>query len=108
MRGLDHLITLRRKGVRPPAIVLQDGPYEADVLPNWLQLEPGDVPELTDLRALVGMIVSVHGRDAGMVERWARAAVQAGASTVLTMYYAGSGEAMQAAHGTLRINGVDQ
>lgn len=108
MKGMDRLLAMRRQGVRPPAVVLCDGRYESDLLPNWIEYQASDVPELTDLRGLIGMIVSIHGKDEELVKRWASAAMNAQAATVLTMIYSWRGEAFKAQHGALRVNGVDQ
>lgn len=100
MRGLDHVIAMRRKGLKPTYVALSD----THQLQGWLgdvQIEPGDVPELLDLRALVGLFVVVQGRDGESVNRWADAAFKAGASTVIAK---ADGQAWQ----HLRLMGVDQ
>ena len=106
MKGLDQVIKMRRQGYKPAYIVLQDSPKPTDF--GWLQWTAADIPELLDLRALVGVVVSVHGKDSGEVFRWAQAAMNAGASTVLTMVYGFRGEFMTEQHRTLRVAGVDQ
>lgn len=108
MKGLDRLIAMRRQGFRPLAVVLDESLYDSQNLPNWIQYEKTDVPELTDLRSLVGMIVSVHGKDQDTVNRWSKAVLTAGATTVLTMVYSWRGEWFKAQHEALRVNGVDQ
>jgi hypothetical protein len=54
-------------------------------LDTWIQYEPRDVPELFDLRALIGLFVAILGPDNELTARWAKAACKAGASTVMTI-----------------------
>jgi hypothetical protein len=98
MRGLDRIAAVRRRGLRPIDVVIEPL-YPCDIeLSDWIQYEPSDIPELTDLRPLVGLWVSVMG-DGEMAERWARAACKAGASDVVTV---GRSSGIE-----MRRNGVD-
>lgn len=83
MRGMDFIVKARRAGYRPVHVVLDTMAYDAELLPNWLQVEAGDVPELADLRPLVGLIVTVSLPTVQQSERWARAVMAANAQTVL-------------------------
>lgn len=99
MRGLDRIIDMRRRGLKPAAVTLfpwTPGPID---YPTWVHWEPNDIPELTDLRPLVGLFVAVTG-DCDIAKRWGRAAARAGAWSVLTL----DGQNMRA----LRLEGVDQ
>jgi hypothetical protein len=87
MRGLDYIRAMRRKGFKPACVNLTNLPYDRELLPAWPQYEPVDAPETEDLRALFGMFVVVMGTDADLVDRWCKAAMSAGASTVIAMTY---------------------
>ena len=90
MRGHEALLTLRRNGQRPAHVTLQahDGrPYAwwltAELMPfPTVQIEPGDTPELLDLRFVVGLPVIVDCDDAQRLERLADAVHAAGALKV--------------------------
>lgn len=98
MRGLDRIAALRRRGLRPVDVVIEPL-HPCDIeLGDWIQYEPADIPELVDLRPLVGLWVSVMG-DGEMAERWAMAACKAGASDVVTVGKSSGRE--------LRRNGID-
>jgi hypothetical protein len=83
MRGLDRIVSMRRQGFRPGYVAITDTPQLPGVLDDC-QMEPSDVPELLDLRALFGLFVVIQGNDSAAVSRWADAAMKAGASTVLS------------------------
>jgi hypothetical protein len=101
MRGLDYVEALRRKRLQPALVILDVIAYEADVTPNWLQIEARDVPELLDLRVLVGLTVAVSLPTNDECERWVRAVMAAGAETVLVSPHVGE-------PGIRRLGGVDQ
>lgn len=83
MRGLDRIVSMRRQGFKPAYVAITDTPPLPGVLDD-VQYEPTDVPELSDLRALIGLFVVVQGSDSAAVDRWAEAAMKAGAATVLS------------------------
>ncbi len=101
MRGMDFIIKTRKAGYRPAHVVLDFMPYDAENLPNWLQIEKNDSPELTDLRPLVGLVVTVFGPSVGIAERWGRAVMAANAKTVLIAPLDEPGR-------IARLEGVDQ
>ena len=91
MRGHEGVIAMRRKGSRPAHVTLQIGDGPADSWPSVPELHPYpvvmvhpvDVPELLDLRFVVGLPVIVDGGES--VERMRRlmlAAEDAGAVPV--------------------------
>lgn len=106
MRGLDHIIAMRRSGFKPAYVALTDAAPMPELLDD-VQYEAGDVPELHDLRALVGLFVVVEGRDARTVGRWSDAALKAGAFTVLACVHE-VGREDSAVWTHRRLNGVDQ
>ena len=89
MRGLDTLVALRSKGVRPAAVaihVAQVAPCQAgDALE--IVVAPDEPIDRLDLRALVGLDVIVAAEQEDGYQRTVRAlcmaAVTAGASRVL-------------------------
>ena len=99
MKGLDRIIEMRRRGMSPITVTLFPLTPSPVDFPTWIHWEPTDVPELTDLRALIGLFVSVTGSDE-MAKRWAKAAMKAEASSVVIL----DGKEMQ----VLRLGGVDQ
>lgn len=72
MRGHQPIIAMRRRRICP-AIVFIDTDYDAlrcwrdwpsvDASVAEVQIDPGDIPELLDLRWLVGLKVIVTGSD---------------------------------------------
>ena len=99
MRGLDRVISMRRSGFKPACVTLEPDCQSLVVLQTWVQYEKKDVPELFDLRPLVGLLVAVIDDDEGLAKRWAQAACRAGASTVTAIFGKQSHD--------FRINGVD-
>lgn len=87
MRGLDYIAQMRRLGFKPSYVTLQPLSYEKELLPLWVKYEPGDMPETHDLRPFVGLFVTVMGDDAELVDRWVKAAMKAGAHTVMSHLY---------------------
>lgn len=73
MRGQDVIIKLRRMGVTPDSVFVQD-------FKTWLQkghavqLDNGETPELVDWRFLVGLTATIEGPDANRLDRIAKAA----------------------------------
>lgn len=99
MKGLDRIESLRRSGLKPAYVAITDTPPMPGLLDD-AQYELKDVPEFFDLRVLVGLLVVIQGDDQGLVDRWARAAMKAGASTVLAQ----SGDKWE----NYRLQGIDQ
>ena len=65
MRGMDRLIAMRMRGVKPAAVWLddldvQDGYGAAKGDNMHIAVEPMDRPESLDLRPLVGLEVHIH------------------------------------------------
>ena len=90
MRGHEDLIRVRQKGLKPAGLVFVD---DYDVLPDvlrWLENESapnvstdGDLISSLDLRFLIGLKVSVDGRDPMRVKALAAACRKAGAEYVI-------------------------
>jgi hypothetical protein len=90
MTGLDELVALRKSGRAPAAGVLwhltdQPMPPADEMAPVYLRADVGERFERMDLRALVGLRVTVHGPylAGNRVQAAALAAMKAGASSVL-------------------------
>lgn len=92
MRGHEHLLVMRRSGKAPAHITLLAAPGKA--WPWWLypeqqpypevQVEPNDVPELLDLRFVVGLpVVVTCTDDVPRMKRLVLAAEAAGARPVV-------------------------
>lgn len=103
MRTLEPIAALRRKGYKPAHVVLTDTRTQLDC---YVHYERNEAPELVDLRPLIGLFVTVEGTDAQMVERWAKAAMQAQANTVLSMVYERRGDDIKARWTDYRVNGI--
>jgi hypothetical protein len=101
MKGLDRITAIRRRGFRPPCVTLWPHQHCQVDDETWLHWEPKDVPELMDLRPLVGLFVTVMA-DGEEADRWARAAMKAGAKTVIAV-----GSGLLAKGGDYRLNGLD-
>lgn len=90
MRGLDRLIALRRRRLKPPMLfLLMRGMSCGTVHEGEIVREASDSPTKTDLRALFGLTVVVMGVPFGgfdEAEAWARAACKAGAASVALMF----------------------
>lgn len=92
MRGMDALIALRRRGLRPDQVFIEPANGKADLskpAANWLSADPGERPAAADLRALLGLTVCVIGQDLIEVFAWADAAAKAGARDVLCKWLDG-------------------
>lgn len=75
MTGQDAILSMRRKGLSPGFVWVDDGaPCMDDG--NHVCLEPRDVPEQQDWRFLVGLQVMVAGEDPGRVRRIAQACAE--------------------------------
>jgi hypothetical protein len=93
MRGMSQLVAIRRKGLKPEGMVwIYDKPT-ADWQTDWLNEESspticthGDELHAIDLRALVGLSVSVEGVDGERVRSLARGAKEAGASAIVATF----------------------
>lgn len=101
MRGMEHIVKVRSAGYQPALVILDTRPYEADVTPDWLQVETRDVAELMDLRPLVGLTVAVAMPTIDQCARWVDAVMAAGAQTVLVSPHVGEPSVR-------RLGGVDQ
>lgn len=92
MRGVDNLISMRKRGLKPSAVWIEMMPMQ-----NWakqytlnpdrwvdIHLEPSDVPSIgrADLRCLVGLHVLVNGPDDDTTEKVGQACFAAGAKVV--------------------------
>lgn len=106
MKGLDYIIAMRHKGFKPVSVTLSHKRYDRELTPTWPQYEPSDFPETSDLRALVGLFVTVMGSDAELVGRWCKASMNAGAATVMSCVMAGGSE--DSTWVEYRLYGVDQ
>lgn len=91
MRGHDPILTMRRNGSRPSHVTLavhSGKAYDWWTTPELLafpevQIEPADVPELLDLRFLVGLPVVLDvGTESHRMDRLMAAVLAAGASRV--------------------------
>ncbi len=100
MKGMDYIISLRENRLQPALVILDTRPYESDLTPDWLQVEPHDVPELIDLRPLVGLTVAIAMPTAEECEPWVKAVMAADADTVLVSPHDGPTS-------TRRLVGVD-
>lgn len=85
MRGHERIIDMRRAGMRPAIVFLNDYPCKTD----WPEhgdhatvCVAGDQPEWLDLRFLVGMRVSVSASTEARGRRFMAACQKAGAATV--------------------------
>ena len=108
MKGLDTLEKVRMRGLRPAMVTIADTPYDPD-FPFWMEIEPHDVPERLDLRALLGLWVSVSSGDGDIAHRWSAAALRAGASTVTAGVYRRTRfGADEVSFVVLRLQGEDQ
>ncbi len=94
MRRHEALLSLRRRGMRPALVTLTDLasplPWESrrESLPfPDVEIEPGDSPELLDLRFVVGLPVLVSIDDPERMRRVVLAAEQAGAGRVYGCAY---------------------
>ncbi|WP_343625389.1 hypothetical protein [Roseateles puraquae] len=83
MLGLQHLISQRRRGLRPEVLLLRTPGMAGHPLAGCLDCG-AERPETADLRALVELRVVVLGETGRFdeAERWARAACRAGAGDV--------------------------
>ncbi len=100
MKGMDKIIGMRMRG-QNPILVFVDTDDETGVLDRWLNdtdpastnvwVEAKDNPKTLDLRPLVGLQVSITGRDADRVEAVRQAVEAAGARRVVGAVVAGRG-----------------
>lgn len=95
MRGHESLLKIRRNGMRPAHVTLHA--HGGKAYPWWatrellpfpeVQIEPDDVPELLDLRFLVGLPVVVDaGTEPHRLARLARLVAAAEAAGALRVY----------------------
>ncbi len=100
MKGMDKIIDMRMRG-QNPILVFVDTDDETGVLDRWLNdtdpastnvwIEGKDNPRTLDLRPLVGLQVSITGRDADRVESVRQAVEVAGARRVVGAVVSGRG-----------------
>lgn len=91
MRGAEHLIAMRRQGLRPVLVFVETGPdgrideqlNRDDQASAHLWVEPHESIGRLDLRCLVGLGVSVSGPDEKRVVGVVNAALAAGAKRVV-------------------------
>ena len=95
MRGHDHLVAMRRRGMRPIAACFD---LDHDPLREWrewpetsrfarIEVQPADRIGLLDLRFIVGMWAFVQGTDAARVRQLHDALKAAGAAVVMSVAY---------------------
>lgn len=87
MKGAEHIIEMRRQGRMPAHVTLALPGFQqinGQPLEHQIWIERGDVPGLVDLRCLIGLRVVVIGGKGSLaqVEKWAKAACDAGALNV--------------------------
>lgn len=82
MTGQDQILVLRRGGRAPVTVWLTDE-RGAPLDGSTVYVAPDDVPELLDLRFLVGLTVLVDGDTDARVDRLTRACVAAKARRVV-------------------------
>jgi hypothetical protein len=97
MRGVDNLIAMRLRGMKPCAVWVELLPMKQWVRkftqrPDrhvGIHLEPSDITgiELADLRCLKGLHVMVNGPQDDTTERVARACFKAGAKVVEAFWF---------------------
>lgn len=90
MRGMNQLVTVRRKGLKPAGMVWVTDDPANDWQTDWLNEDSsvticthGDEIHSIDFRALVGLTVVVDGVAAGRVKKLAGEAKKAGAAVVV-------------------------
>jgi hypothetical protein len=96
VRGHDEVIALRRRGLRPQMVWVNDGRYMPDKfwcylrdcgeLGDQIELDATDQPGRADLRWAIGLTVNLCGSDELRVGRFARALEQAGARRVIAYW----------------------
>lgn len=82
MRGLDELRQIRRRGLKPSGLLRLATETECEAGGSRLVCDEGDRPAATDLRPFVGLSVFITGRDFDVVDAWAQAIANAGATNV--------------------------
>ena len=92
MRGIENIIAMRQRGVKPAVVWVEMLPMQqwAKQLTNKagryvdIHVDESDVPSVqrADLRCLVGLQVMVNGPDNETTEKVAKACFDAGAKTV--------------------------
>lgn len=90
MHGHEHLIAMRKRGMKPSMVFLSDFPGKS----NWH--ETGDHPEITvyhdvperaDLRFLVNLSVTITASTKDRAKALLEACRKAGATSVSTCYF---------------------
>lgn len=90
MRGAEHIVSLRKAGLKPAYVWLQD----AEIAPSDLAitLAKTDAPEALDLRCLVGVTVLAESENRDRLGRMLRACMEAKARRVIASLYRKQGE----------------
>lgn len=85
MTGHEHIIAMRRKGVRPVVAYLFDFPVCREARQeDAVILSADDRPDRLDLRFLVGLNVVIHSDSAERAAAFYAAAKKAGAARVIS------------------------
>lgn len=93
MRGMNQLVTVRRKGLKPAGLVYINDLPTPDWQTNWLKEESaptictfGVALHEIDLRPVVGLSVAVDGVDGERVRKLAGEARKAGAAAIVATF----------------------
>jgi elongation factor P hydroxylase len=115
MRGLSTLKTMRLCGFKPSLVNIGMDPVQpwvkalTDEQSRHMQIlvEPSDLPSLetTDLRPVVGLLVSITGSSKHDVERMAVACNKAGAKVVHAFWFDPDGKEYQQPAKAMRFEG---
>ena len=81
MRGHDAIVALRRQGLKPDLLLVEGrvgkfappsaAEIQRDGMTPWVEIEPSDVPEMTDLRWSVGIDIHLSEFDSSRLTQWA-------------------------------------
>lgn len=85
MRGHEKIIELRRRGVTPEHVFLDDWPKSLDGVIDEVDVS-ADAPGLCDLRFLVGLNVHIASADERRAKAFCEAAMRASAALVIATY----------------------
>lgn len=96
MRGQQHFIEARLHG-KKPVLGLTMTLDDVDVMPlRTVQIERKDSPRHADLRFVVGLNVTVHGRSKPETFAWCEACYEAGAESVAGNVFDAKGRSLDA------------
>lgn len=86
MRGHDHIIALRKRGITPAFVFINDYPCDVDWFEYHehatVEILPSESIDLLDMRFVVGLTVSISGSDLERVKAIAQRCKDAGAAVV--------------------------